>query len=95
MKNQKNLRSLGPLCGNSEQLVHGQEFAGLPFMSEFFRFMAGGFLSLTFPPFCSSFLNLYPEAPIKLVSELEATEDAVVTVSWYHALPRLQEGGYL
>ena len=55
-------------------------------MSEFFRFMAGGFLSLTFPPFCSSFLNLYPAAPIKLVSELEATEDAVIMVSGSHDL---------
>jgi hypothetical protein len=64
-------------------------------MSEFFRFISGGFLSLSFPPFCSSFLNLYPEAPIKLVSELEATEDAVFVVSSHTPCLEFKVGKYL
>jgi hypothetical protein len=57
--------------------------------------MAGGFLSLAFPPLCSSFLNLYPDASIKLVSELEATEEAAAVVSGENALHRPQLGEYL
>lgn len=81
MKPPKSSRHLGSLYGNLEHLVTGQECSSLPFISEFFLFMAAGFFSLTFPAFCSSFLNLYPEAPTKLVSELEATEEAAVAVS--------------
>jgi hypothetical protein len=95
MKNQKSLRHLGSLCGSLEHHVHGQEFASLPFTSEFFLFMAGGFLNLTLPAFCSSFLDLYPEAPTKLVSELEATEEAAVMVSGLNVSHRPRLGEYL
>jgi hypothetical protein len=95
MKNPKSSRHLGSLYGNLEHLVTRQEFASLPFTSEFFLFMAAGFFSLTFPAFCSSFLNLYPEALIKLVSELEAIEEAAAEVSLRNAFVELQLKEYL
>jgi hypothetical protein len=73
---------LGPFTARLSIWVTNKTQAGIPFTSEFFRFTAGAFLSLTFPLFGSSFLNLKPEAPTKLVSELEATEEAMVVVSW-------------
>ena len=57
------------------------EEAASSFASESLRLSAEGIFSFAFPSFGSSLLGLYPEAPIRLVSELEATDEAGGTVS--------------